>query len=208
MDKATVTDVSSIPQKDPIVVMFNPTDLSVERRSRYASMPVPGLQTPILQYVRGQADQLRMELFLDATKGLGRRTVEDALTELRKFVTIDGTLHAPPVLRFDWGKVHFTGVVTSLDEKLTLFSEQGHAIRARVDITLRKYESAEVQLRNLKKSSPDRTHVRVVRDGERLTQLAFEAYGDPRHWRPIAEANDVDRPRFVPTGKLLKIPSL
>lgn len=205
--RAKIFDVSTLPPPKPIDVMFNPTDLSIERRSRFASMPVPGLQTPILQYVRGEADQLRLELFLDATKG-GERTVEQALEQLRRFVTIQGDLHAPPVMLLDWGHLNFTGVVTSLDERHTLFADDGRVLRARVDVTLRKYESAEVQLRKLKKSSPDRTHVRVLKEGETLTQLAAEIYGDPRHWRPIAEANGIDRPRWIPPGTALRIPAL
>jgi nucleoid-associated protein YgaU len=57
-------------------------------------------------------------------------------------------------------------------------------------------------------TSPDRTRVYTMKDGEALWQLAQRAYGDGRLWRAIAEANDLDRPRFVPTGTVLKVPAL
>jgi hypothetical protein len=202
--KAEITDVSH-PGK-PVKVLFNPTDLSVDRGSHYAAMPVPGLAMPILQYIRGESDVLHLELFLDRTDQ--NANIEADLAQLETFVTIDSALHAPPVLQFTWARFLFTGVVTSLRQKLTLFAEDGRILRARVTLSLRSYKSAEVQLRELKLSSPDRTHVRVLREGETLAHLAQEVYGDPRRWRPIALANGISRPRFIPPGTPLRIPAL
>jgi hypothetical protein len=204
--RATLTNVSADPTPPAIQVLFNPTDYGISRSANYAAMEVPGLSSPIFQFVRGEADVLSVELFLDCTNV--RQDVEAALLDLRQFIVIDGKLHHPPVCRFDWGKVHFTGIVTSLRDRYALFADDGRVIRARVSLTLKKYQSAEVQLRELKRSSPDRTHRRVVREGETLAHLADEVYGDPRLWRVIAEANFVDQPRYVPAGTALVIPSL
>ena len=207
--KATITDLSHAdtdPARKVVTVLFNPTDLSVDRSSQYATMPVPGLAMPILQYIRGESDILHLELFLDRIDQ--GSDIEANLVELQNFVTIDSALHAPPVVQFAWGQFAFTGVVTSLRQKMTLFSEDGRTLRARLTLTLRSYKSAEVQLRELKLSSPDRSHVRVLREGETLAHIAHEAYGDPRMWRPIADANGIERPRFVAPGTPLRIPAL
>lgn len=206
---ATLTDVSS-PTPRTITVQFNPTDYALHGGVTYAQMPVPGLQTPIQQFIRGDGDTLTLELFLDRT---GQRSgdavsVQPDLDALRTFVRIDSALHAPPVCEFRWGNVVFTGTVVSISERYLLFSPGGSVLRARVHLTLRAYKSAEVQLRELHLQSPDRTHVRIVREGETLSSIASEAYGDPRHWRAIAEANDIDRPRFVAPGTALKVPAL
>lgn len=205
LTRATITDVSRA-NSQPVSVLFNPTDLSVDRGSHYASMPVPGLAMPILQYIRGESDVLHLELFLDRTDE--GRDVEADMAALKRFVTIDGTLHAPPVVEFDWGSFGFTGVVTSLRQKMSLFAEDGRTLRARVTLSLKSYRSAEVQLRELKLSSPDRSHARVLREGETLAHIAHEAYGDPRMWRAIAEANGIMRPRFIEPGTPLWIPAL
>jgi hypothetical protein len=207
--KATLTDVSHAagdPQQKRVTVLFNPTDLSVDRGSRYASMPVPGLAMPLLQYIRGESDVLSLELFLDRTDQGG--DIEADLRQLATFIQIDGSLHAPPVVEFAWAQFAFTGVVTSLRQRMTLFSEDGRTLRARLTLSLRSYRSAEVQLRELKRSSPDRSHARVLREGETLAHIAYEVYGDPRMWRPIALANGITRPRFIPPGTPLLIPSL
>lgn len=149
---------------------------------------------------------LNLELFLDKTD-LGQDIDADIVT-LESFIKINSALHAPPVVDFTWGTFAFTGVVTSLREKMTLFSEDGRRLRARLSLSLKSYASAEVQLRELKLSSPDRSHARVLREGETLAHIANEVYGDPRMWRPIALANGIERPRFVAPGTPLWIPAL
>ena len=203
--KAKLTNVSV----DPPVstdVLFNPTDYGIDRGASYAELPVPGLATPILQFVRGEAEMLSLALMLDGSDG--RKPVTEALENLRRFVRIDSELHAPPVCLFEWGDVSFEGVVTSLKEKFSLFDSSGRAIRATVTLSLKSYKAVEVQLRELKRSSPDRTRVRAVREGETLAQLADEAYGEPRLWRVIAQANGIERPRFLPVGMTLRIPAI
>jgi hypothetical protein len=207
--KATITDLSHAdndPARKVVTVLFNPTDLSVDRASHYASMPVPGLSMPILQYIRGESDILHLELFLDRTDQ--GRDVESDIADLATFIHIDSTLHSPPVVEFKWAGFSFPGVVTSLRNKMALFSEDGRTLRARISLTLKSYKSTEVQLRELKLQSPDRSHVRVLRESETLAHIAYEAYGDPRMWRPIADANNIQRPRFIAPGTPLTIPAL
>lgn len=195
-----------------VPVLFNPGEYGVDRGANYAEVQVPGLRTPILQFVRGEASTLSVELFLDRTNE--RKDVERDLDTLRKFIRIDGELHAPPVCQFEWGGPlergsvrFFQGVVTSIKEKFQLFGEDGKVLRARLTVTLKSYESAEVQMRELRRSSPDRTRVRVFREGETLAHVANETYGDPRLWRRIAQANAIPRPRFIPVGTALRIPA-
>jgi hypothetical protein len=212
LEHASLTNVSRFPPPPPVPVQFNPTEYGIDRGSSYAELPVPGLKTPLLQFVRGEAQTLTLELFLDGTdKRAGsdpEETVEGRLARIRAFVTIDDELHAPPVCLFQWRQIRFQGVVTSLKERYTLFDETGKVLRTRVTLTLKSYEAVEVQLRDMNLLSPDRSRVRVVKDGETLAQLATEAYGNPRLWRVIAEANDIDRPRFLTAGTPLRIPAV
>ncbi len=211
LELATLTNVSKASQP-AIAVQFNPTEYGIDSGSSYAELQVPGLKTPLLQFVRGEAQTLSLELFLDGTDKRASNnpddTVEGRLEKIRDFVTIDPDLHAPPVCLFQWQHIRFQGVVTSLRERYSLFDATGKVLRARVTLSLKSYEAVEVQLREMGLMSPDRTRVRVFRERETLDRIANEAYGNPRLWRPIAEANGIDRPRFVAPGTPLKIPSL
>jgi hypothetical protein len=202
---ATITNVSK-QLSVPIRVGFNPTEYTVSRGANYAEVAAPGLSTPILQFVRGEAESLRMELLLDGTDG--RTDVHDKLEALRALVRIDSDLHTPPVVQFSWGKESFQGVVTQLEEKMTLFDQEGGVLRSRVTLTFKSYESVETQQRQTPMFSPDRTRVRVLREGQTLAHVAYEAYGDPSLWRAIAETNGIERPRFVPAGTALVVPAI
>ena len=100
LTKATITNVSR-DGSPKIDVLFNPTELSVDSGSHYASMPMPGLSMPILQYIRGESEVLHLDLFLDRTDE--GRNVEGDLRLLKSFIQIDSSLHAPPVIEFAWG---------------------------------------------------------------------------------------------------------
>ncbi len=50
--------------------------------------------------------------------------------------------------------------------------------------------------------------VHQVRDGDSLPSIAYDAYGDPTRWRPIAEANGIDNPLSLRRGSELTIPTL
>src|SRR5262245_28546300 len=116
--KATLQNVS-LPGKQPIPVMFNPTEYSVTTNMNYAEIPVPGLRVPLIQFVRGEAQVLSVELFLDnSDKGT---SLKEDLKNLRDLVTINADLHAPPVCAFKWGDLNeFTGIVTGLTERFVL----------------------------------------------------------------------------------------
>src|ERR1700730_15316108 len=90
----------------PIPVQFNPTEYGIDRGASFAELQVPGLRTPLLQFVRGEAQTLSLELFLDGTdkreSASPDDTVEGRLKALRQFVEIDPELHAPPVCFFHW----------------------------------------------------------------------------------------------------------
>lgn len=196
----------SQPDSPAVNVLFNPSEYGIDRGASYAELAVPGLSMPLLQFVRGDTQTLTVDLFLDATDKRG--TVEEDLEKLRRFVRIDGSLHAPPVCAFVWGDVNFEGVVTGLRETFNLFNEDGRVSRAKASLTMKSYRAAEVQLREINRGSPDRSRFHVVRSGDTLQAIAAQAYGDPRLWRPIAQANDIERPRFLEAGRALRIPSV
>ena len=104
--KAKITDVSHANSK-PVSVLFNPTDLAVDRGSHYASMPVPGLSMPILQYIRGESDVLHLELFLDRTDE-GRDVEGDIAAKTRR--VLDNLKAMVTEAGFSWDDVVKTTV--------------------------------------------------------------------------------------------------
>lgn len=58
---------STASPKPSIDVMFNPTEYQITRNMTYAEIGVPGLSMPLLQFIRGEAQTLQLELFLDSS---------------------------------------------------------------------------------------------------------------------------------------------
>src|SRR5258708_5941816 len=55
-----------------IEVQFNPAEYSMAKGAQFAEIAIPGIDAPILQFVRGQTQTLTMELFFDTTQsGMG-----------------------------------------------------------------------------------------------------------------------------------------
>ena len=61
LEKAIITVLDGADKNKVITVLFNPTEYSVDRTNSYKAMAIPGLGSPILQFVNGECDQLSME---------------------------------------------------------------------------------------------------------------------------------------------------
>ena len=120
-------------------VLFNPTEYSIDRETNYAEVAIPGLDSPVLQYVRGNGDKLSFELFLDVTDRMqdGVVVTDQSVREvfvrpLEQLMLKHPTLHAPPPIMVLWGKevVLESAVAQSLQVKYTLFDTGGRPVRA------------------------------------------------------------------------------
>lgn len=190
-------------------VCFNPTEYSLSKKTHFAEAGIPGLDSPILQFSRGEARTLSLELLLDTvTYGQGGDVRTEYTAKLQKFLMVDGELHAPPPCKVVWGSLEFVGVLEEMRKRYVLFQDDGTPVRVRVTLSFKEYISVKKQLNDTRRSSPDRRKLHVMKAGESLSQLAYEAYGDPRHWRVIADCNEIDNPREIAAGRPIEIPIL
>src|SRR5688500_4366753 len=65
LKKATITVLDGAMKNTVVTVLFNPTEYSLERTNAFKATAVPGLGSPLLQFVNGESDRLSMDLFLD-----------------------------------------------------------------------------------------------------------------------------------------------
>lgn len=199
-----------------ISVQFNPPEYTLNKGAQLAEIGIPGLDSPLLQFIRGQNEKLTLDLFFDTTTMSGGMTDEatpvTTLTRsIYQLVKIQPRTHAPPRVRFVWGDndgLSFKAVVESVQQKFTLFNPLGVPLRATLSVTFREYKTLEDQISELNLQSSDHTKRRVVRRGETLSQIAAEEYADPSLWRLIADANAeaIPDPRRLAPGLVLEIP--
>lgn len=200
-----------IPQNaDPrtIPLCFNPTELRFTKQTTFAEVPIPGLTSPPIQFVRGASEKLVFDAVVDTSDDMTdvRKRYVD---KLRQLTYVDNTIHAPPVVKFVWNEIEFTGVLESLGVTYTLFSDDGTPVRAKLAIALKEYATIEDQPQSpAKKQSPDVEKAYVVSRTDTLSGIAEQAYGDPAPWREIARANQITDPRNLVPGTVLTIPRL
>lgn len=190
----------------PIPVMFNPPEYQLQVTNQFAEVGIPGLGSSLLQFVKGSAQTLTMELFFDTTdEGIDVRVFTALVMDL---TSLNSETHAPPRLLFLWGSLIFPCVLESVTQKFDYFNALGMPLRARLNVTLKGNDTLQDLLGGIQLLSADRTKQWMFKKGDTLQKIAAQEYGDPNQWRPIARANQIDNPLTIPAGRSLKIPAL
>lgn len=217
LKKATITVLAGADRAKVISVLFNPTEYSFERTNSYKALPVPGLGTPLVQFVNGEADVLTMDLFLDdytdpegptSRERAERQPLLARLRDISRLLEIDRDLHAPPPVRFNWGPMEFVAVIEKLTRKVTMFHPDGTPARATLSVTFKEYRTLRRQLQEPRRESADKTKRRIVVGSDDLPLIAYREYRDVREWIRIAERNDLDDPREIAPGDWLLLPPM
>jgi nucleoid-associated protein YgaU len=187
-------------------VMFNPEEYTINKDNNFASQNVPGLSGPILQFVHGNMRTLEMELFFDTYEQ--QTDVRDKMANITGLLEINGDLHAPPVIQISWASLQFRCVLARASQKFILFLPDGRPARARVTCAFNEFIDPAREALEVSRQTSTYTKIHVVTDGETLSGIASNYYGDSAMWRPIAIANEVANPRSLATGQSLAIPPL
>lgn len=199
LEKATIRNL----QTDEVIsVRFNPGEYSLDESNAFAEIGIPGLRTPPIQYIRGNARILKMELFFDSFE-----QEVDVRLQTQRLTTLldrDRRTQAPPILLFSWGSLNFKCVLESAGQRFTMFLKDGTPARATLTVAFREYAEVNVEIqRGLFVGSPT---IRNIVEGDTLSKLASETIGNPADWRKLAEANNIENPRKLTPGTLIIIP--
>jgi Contractile injection system tube protein len=208
---------------EEIKARFNPERYTVTKSAQIAEITIPGLDSPVQQYVRGQTEKITLELFFDTTEHGMLDSVKDVRKDTGKIyqlLRVRSKTHAPPRCKLIWGdggKLFSYGtneepwcLLESVSEEFTLFSPGGVPLRAKLNVTFREAWTIEQQIKERGRHTGDRTRFRMLERGKTLSHLAWQEYGDPALWRPIADApaNRIDNPRTVAPGTELEVPRI
>ena len=221
-------------QQGSVEALFNPGEISLTRSTLWEQQQTAGWGGPsgaaVEQEFRSlQAEGFSIELFFDtygsrsgavtsaaaasflpaspATRGQSS-DVRQYTDQIAKLIEVDTELHRPPVCDLRWGVFDiFTGVLTSLNQRFTLFLDDGTPVRATLTCDFTEVGS-QARARATELHSSDVAKTRQVQRNDTLQSLAAAEYGDPALWRPIAAANGIVNPRDLQPGTMLTIPKL
>jgi len=168
------------------------------------------------RYKSTAPEELKIEIILDGTKtmegyldSLKTMEVSDQIQAFTDCVQFDGKIHRPRFLIVRWGsEVKFPCVLSHLEINYSLFKANGDPLRAKISASFIKYETEAAIFAANHISSPDLTHQRIARGGDRLDLLTYEIYDDSAYFLQVARANDLTSPRNLKAGTALFFPPI
>jgi len=203
LEKAAIVNEDS---GEKIEFCFNPSEFQTQKMVPWSRHPVKGTDSPEAQFTQGGELRLTMELLFDTYEK--QESVLDKYTaKIAKLAEINPQKKRPPLCTFVWGKQSMKCFLEGYTSRYTMFLEDGTPVRAVMNVSLVKYTPAKQAKQAKANPGPaDRTKRWTVRQGDNLALIADREYGEPRRWRPIAEANGIDNPRILRPGQHLIIP--
>jgi hypothetical protein len=191
---------------EKIEVCFNPSEMQSTKSVPWSRHPIKGADSPEAQFTQGGETRMHVELLFDTYES--QESVFDKyVSKIVKLTEIKAQVKRPALVRWVWGKANALFFVESYTNRYTMFLEDGTPVRAVMNLNFVKYTPAKQAKQARSNPGPaDRTKQRIVRQGDNLALIAAKEYGDPRRWRPIAEANRLDNPRLLRPGQPLVIP--
>jgi nucleoid-associated protein YgaU len=192
--------------------LINPAGYGHDFGIRYTKTQAQGAAGKEAKYVGSQSEKLSLkELILDGTGAVPGSVipVKTQVANLRK-TTYDyvGVKHEAPIVQLVWGGLIFYGRVESLKFDYTLFKPNGDPLRAKVTMSLVEYNSPPEIVKESQPSSPDLTHLVVVRAGDTLPLLCERIYRDPAYYLEVARINGLTAFRQLQPGERLRFPPL
>lgn len=177
--------------REEIPVMYNPTELSLNR-----SVVVQGEGSNI-QFQRTNNDDLVVNLFFDTfEKKSDVRQLTNRIAALTMPTTGTGVRKEPPVVVFTWAGPLFTGLITRLEQKFTMFLPSGIPVRAELTVTFKSVLTEQQDL--AARGYFNCRQLWTVTENDRLYLIAQTTLGDASQWRLIADANDIYDPLNFP----------
>ena len=209
---------------DPFVVMYNPNTFSQNYKSVWVSDKRFGGSGEDKKFRRLESDSVSFEFLFDGTgvSHVGKKDIDltpkndkkkgyvqdqiDAFLKLTR--SINSSTHEPNFLKLSWGTFLFKGVMESATVTYKLFHSSGAPLRATINANFKETVSPPEQAAKKKLSSPDLTHLRIVKDGENLPLIAKKVYGDPSLYTEIARVNNLKNFRKLTVGQELVLPPI
>ena len=196
--------------------MINPSSFNAELSVNYSKSQAPGTVTPQLKFHNIPAGKIKFKLTFDGTglvstiaKAKKSQTVPEQIDEFRSAtIQYEGSIHRPYYLTLIWGKTIYKGVLTGLSIEYKLFKPDGTPIRAEADVTFHTSESEAEAEKAAGKKSPDITHLRQVKAGDRLPNMCNNIYEGTNFYIQVAKHNQVNHLRSIKPGTTINFPPL
>ncbi len=194
--------------KEVFTVMFNPNTYSQKYEVEYEDRQGQGDSGSPQIFGKIKPQEYSFEFLFDGTGTAAKKvivhdTVEQFLAITGKF---EGKNHRTKYLILYWGTLLAACVLKSAEITYTLFDSDGSPLRAKVKATFSENIDDTLRVAKERKNSPDLTHIKVVREGDHLSLLCQQMYGNSSYYLQVAAFNELSNFRKLETGTSLLFP--
>ena len=188
----------------------NPNEITLSYEMEYDAAQGSGTTGSRMNFKKMKPGDLALTFFLDGTGANGERIdVQQKIEEFQTVTGYNGDIHRPNYLKVSWGTLTVKRcVLKSASIAYKLFQPNGIPLRAVITASFTDNSDDTTRVAMAHDQSPDLTHLRVIKAGDKLPVLCNEIYGDPRLYLRVAEANGIDDFRNILPGMRIFFPPL
>lgn len=162
-------------------------------------------------YNNTEPEDLSFALDFDGTGAISSPAIEvDREIQKLKDVTLkyDGEKHEPNVVIISWGSLVIKCRLKSISINYSLFKPDGKPLRAKVTLAFMGHMDESEAARKRNNSSPDLSHVLVVKSGDTLPLMCQKIYGDSGMYLEVARVNGLVNFRSLKEGTEILFPPI
>jgi hypothetical protein len=190
--------------------MFNPQQYAIKYEVESDESSGSGTSGSAPTFQRLKPQNLTLDFTIDGTGVSGEQV--DVPKKVEEFLKVayeyQGDEHRPRYLKIIWGTLIFKCVLKTANIQHSLFSPEGKSLRAKITATFTGFIEDNLRAAQEDSSSPDLTHMRIVKDGDTLPLMAFKIYGDPKYYFQLARVNKLNNLKKLRTGQKIYFPPL
>lgn len=204
--------------------LVNPEGYTRSYKIKYKDQQASGTKSQQMKFEKIEPEDIEFEFLFDKTgalpgtfkatdnAGIQQEGKEGVWPDIERFKKVvydyKGEIHQPPFLIIQWGELLFKCVLREMSINFKLFRPDGTPLRAIAKAKFTSTVENELRVRQEAKSSPDITHVRIVKAGDTLPMMAFQVYEDPSYYIQVAKANNLFNFRYLEPGTKIFFPPI
>ncbi len=205
--------------------LLNPENYTFKYKIEQNDDQASGTSSAAPRFNKALPEDLELEFVFDRTGvitdygapgGSDDKTFKDEgggiIDDVEKFKKVifdyNGDEHKPNYLVISWGTLLFKGTLSEMDITFKLFKSDGTPLRAVARAKFKGFVEDDLRVAIENNSSPDLTHVRIVKDGDTLPLMAHRIYGDSKYYLEVAKANQITNFRKLTVGQKIFFPPI
>lgn len=205
--------------------LLNPENYTFKYKIEQNDDQASGTSSAAPRFNKALPEDLELEFVFDRTGvitdygapgGADDKTFKDEgggiIGDVEKFKKVifdyNGDEHKPNYLIISWGTLLFKGTLSEMDITFKLFKSDGTPLRAVARAKFKGFVEDDLRVAIENNSSPDLTHVRIVKDGDTLPLMAYRIYGDSKYYLEVAKANQITNFRKLTVGQKIFFPPI